>query len=60
LVFSIDALVEPGSSGSPVLNDAGRVVGMIYAYQSSDNSSVSKKALAIPSVCLLPFIEEQE
>lgn len=47
LVFSIEAPIEPGSSGSPVLNEQGQVVGIVYALQTP-NSDMPRLALAIP------------
>lgn len=34
--FSIDAGVEPGDSGSPVVDDHGRVLGMVFAASRTD------------------------
>ncbi|MGI5887151.1 MAG: S1C family serine protease [Syntrophomonadaceae bacterium] len=49
LVFSIEALIEPGSSGSPVLNEKAQVVGIVYALRTENSDSrESKLALAIP------------
>ncbi|MBD5788063.1 trypsin-like peptidase domain-containing protein [Cellulosimicrobium terreum] len=37
-VLVTDAPVEPGSSGSAALNEAGEVIGVVYAKTSSDQS----------------------
>ncbi len=39
-VLVTDAPVEPGSSGSAVLDPAGRVVGVVYAKNASDQSYI--------------------
>lgn len=54
-VLATTAVVEPGSSGSPVLNDAGEVVGVVYAKNDSNQSfivpvSVLNTLLAQPAL----------
>ena len=39
----IDFMVQPGNSGSPTLNDAGQVVGVVFAYEVD-----TKNGLFIP------------
>lgn len=39
-VLATTAVVEPGSSGSPVLNEAGNVVGVVYAKNESSQSFI--------------------
>ncbi|MFV0633273.1 S1 family peptidase [Demequina sp.] len=39
-VLATTAVVEPGSSGSPVLNDEGQVVGVVYAKNDADQSFI--------------------
>jgi S1-C subfamily serine protease len=39
-VFATSAQVLPGSSGSPVLNEAGQVVGVMYAMNFSNQSFI--------------------
>ncbi|GIG54319.1 S1 family peptidase [Demequina activiva] len=54
-VLATTAIVEPGSSGSPVLNDAGEVVGVVYAKNDVNQSfivpvSMLNTLLAQPSL----------
>ncbi|PKQ25747.1 MAG: serine protease [Actinobacteria bacterium HGW-Actinobacteria-4] len=54
-VYATSAQVEPGSSGSPVLNESGEVVGVIYAKNESNQSfivpvSTLRTLLAEPSL----------
>lgn len=54
-VLATTAVVEPGSSGSPVLNDDGDVVGVVYAKNDANQSfivpvSVLNTLLAQPAL----------
>jgi S1-C subfamily serine protease len=49
LVFDIKIPVNPGSSGSPVINDQAQVVGIVFASTTVDvNGESEPRALAIP------------
>ena len=53
----IEALIYPGSSGSPVFNKQGKVVGVIFAtLQSSD--PVEVRGLAVDAAELKIFQEK--
>lgn len=55
LVFDIKLQVNPGSSGSPVMNDKGQVVGIVFASTTADvNGQAEPRCLAIP-VQVLPI-----
>jgi len=56
LVFDIKLPVNPGSSGSPVINDQAQVVGIVFASTTVDvNGKLEPRALAIP-VQVLPSL----
>jgi S1-C subfamily serine protease len=47
--FDINADIEAGSSGSPVINEDGAVIGIIFAIsQITSKENIEKHALAIP------------
>lgn len=49
LVFDIKLPVNPGSSGSPVINDQGQVIGIVFASTTIDVDGQSEpRALAFP------------
>lgn len=53
-VLVTDAKVEPGSSGSAVLDSKGRVIGVVYAKTSDDNS------LLVPISTVRDMLDDQE
>ncbi len=57
-IFEIKAPVKKGSSGSPVLNSSGDVVGIVFAHRDFElDGKMEYRALAIP---LKSFVEEIE
>lgn len=52
-VFAIRAIVEPGSSGSPVINTQGQVCGVVYAITDTEKDGQKiRYSLAIPAAAL--------
>jgi S1-C subfamily serine protease len=52
-VFTIGVTVAPGSSGSPVLDEQGRLVGIVYAAgKIAVNGEEQDRAIAIPATAL--------
>ncbi|MDD4402047.1 MAG: hypothetical protein PHI24_09290 [Desulfitobacteriaceae bacterium] len=53
LVFTIGVTVAPGSSGSPVLDEQGRLVGIVYAAgKIAVDGEEQDRAIAIPATAL--------
>ena len=53
-VLATTAPVEPGSSGSPVLNERGEVVGVIYAKNEAEQSFM------VPVSLLRTLLDEEQ
>jgi S1-C subfamily serine protease len=49
-MIQMDALIEPGNSGGPLLNSSGRVIGMDTAAASADGATPIGFALPINTV----------
>lgn len=53
LVFTVATIIAPGSSGSPVLDEKGRLVGIVYATGTvTIDGEEQNRALAIPATAL--------
>ena len=60
LVFTIGVAVAPGSSGSPVLDEQGRLVGIVYAAgKIAIDGEEQDRAIAIPSIALLNLSKDK-
>jgi len=60
-VMAVSASAEPGSSGSPVFNSSGRIVGIIYA-SLMGNAAKGKEtiSLAVPLSQINEFLEKSK
>jgi len=54
-VIRIDATIRPGNSGGPLLDDEGRVVGVVFALETGRGTG-----LAVPVATLLERLDEAE
>ncbi|NLO90029.1 MAG: trypsin-like peptidase domain-containing protein [Clostridia bacterium] len=61
-VMVIAAAVEPGSSGSPVFDTSGRIVGIVYASLSNMKEKTENKplGLAVPLSHINEFLENNK
>ncbi len=60
LMFTIAVTIAPGSSGSPVLNEQGDLVGIIYASGKIEvDGEEQERAIAIPATILLELVEDK-
>lgn len=58
-IFTIDIEVNPGNSGSPVINNQSQVVGVVFAHaEIPENGTLTSRALAI-QVLGLPLDEKR-
>ncbi len=57
-VMEIEAHIHPGSSGSPVFNEEGRVVGVIFATVKDEEKDKVIKGLAVPLFYLEALLEK--
>jgi S1-C subfamily serine protease len=58
VIFDIAITVKPGSSGSPVLNEEGQVVGIVFGTGNiTVNGQQKNRALAIPITEIKQFIK---
>ncbi len=52
--------VKSGSSGSAMINEDFKLVGLVYAGRFQTSSDVSTLAYAVPSLKIIEFLEENE
>lgn len=56
MVMELDSAVLPGSSGSPVLNKSGLIVGVVFGLENHSNGTVT--GLAVPLAEVRKFLDE--
>lgn len=59
-VLKLNVPVQPGSSGSVVINEDYLVVGMVFAGSYNDHSQVTTYSYAIPVEKILEYLEAQD
>lgn len=59
-VLRLDVPVEPGSSGSVVMNEDYQVVGVVFAGSYDDDSSIATRSFAIPIEKVYEYLEDND